>query len=77
MMRYGVIISSLDDVNMYLLIKIATIIKAVRFFSGVITAATKKTIKLFLKIIRFGMISTFISFGGDYYEYHDGKKKKQ
>ena len=59
---------------MHQYIKLATIIKAVRFFSRKITTATKKTINLLLELIRFGMSSTLIYFYGEYYEYHVGEK---
>ena len=62
---------------MYLSIKLSTIKKAVRLFTSKLTAATKKTFNLCLELIRFGMISTFISFDGDYYEYHGGEREEQ
>ena len=46
-------IASVNAINMYLSIKLATIRKAVRFFARKITAATKKTINLFLELIHF------------------------
>ena len=69
-----VTIAPVDDVSMYSTIKIATIRKAVRFFSIKINAATKKTINLFMDFFRFGMISTCIFFSGEYYKYHSGEK---
>ena len=42
----GVTIASVDDVNMYPSIKLATARKVVIFFSRQLTAANKKTIKL-------------------------------
>ena len=63
-----VTISSVDAVNMYPSIKLATIIKAIIFFSRKITTETKNIINLCLELIHFGMSSTLISFGGDYYE---------
>ena len=62
---------------MYPPIKLATIIKAVRYFARKITAETKKNINLFLELIHFGMSSTLISFGGKYYEYHGGEREEQ
>ena len=67
-------IASVDAIYMYLSIKLSTIKKSVRFFARKLIAVTKKTIKLCLELIRFGMISTLISFDTDYYEYHDGEK---
>ena len=57
--------------------KLLTIKKAVRFFARKLTAVTKKTINLFLELIRFRMSSTLISFDGKYYEYHGGEKEEQ
>ena len=71
--RDEVTIASVDAINMYPLIKISTIKKAVRFFARKITAATKKTINLCLEIIPFWMRYTLISFNGEYYEYHGRK----
>ena len=59
-MREEVTIASVDDINMYPSIKIATIKKAVRFFAITLTTATKKTINLCLELIRFGMSSTVL-----------------
>ena len=49
--RDGVKIPSVDDINMYSSIKLATIRNTVRSFARKITAATKKTISLLLKLI--------------------------
>ena len=68
---------SVDCVNIYPSIKLATIRKAVRFFSRRLTAATKNTINLDLDLVRFGVSSTLISFEGGYYEYHGGDNKDQ
>ena len=38
---------------------------------------TKKTINLCLEFIHFGMSSTPISFGGEYYEYNEEEKEEQ
>ena len=62
---------------MYPSIKLATIKKAVIFFSRTLTTATKKTIDICLELIRFGMSSTLIYFYGEYYEYHGGEKEEQ
>ena len=51
--------------------------KAVRFFARKLTAETKKTINLYLELIRFRMRSTFISFDSDYYDYSGGEKEEQ
>ena len=77
LVREEVAIVSVDAINMYPSIKLATIKKAVRFFARTLTAATKKTINLCLELIRFGMSSTLICFDGDYYEYHGGEKAEQ
>ena len=42
-----------------------------------LTAVTKNTIKLLLEFIRSGMISTLISFGGEYYEYNSDENIKK
>ena len=68
---------SVDCVNIYPSIKLATIRKAVRFFSRRLTAATKNKINLDLDLIRFGVSSTLISFEGGYYEYHGVDNKDQ
>ena len=73
-MREEVTIESVDAINIYPSIKLATIKKAVRFFARTLTTATKKTINLCLEIIHFGMRSTLISFDGKYYEYQGDKK---
>ena len=65
--RDGVKISSVDAINMYSSIKLATIIKALIFFTRKVTAATKKTIELCLDLIRFGICTTLISFNRYYY----------
>ena len=72
--RDEVTIASVDTINMYLSTKLSTIKKAVRLFTRKLTAATKKTINLCLELIRFGMSSSLISFDGEYYKYHSGKK---
>ena len=58
-------IVSVDAINMYPSIKIATIRKAVILFARKITAATKKTMILCLEIIHFGISSTLISFDSE------------
>ena len=58
--REEVTIVSVDAINMYPSIKLATIKKAVRFFARTLTTATKKTINLCLELIHFGMSSTLI-----------------
>ena len=63
--------------NMYPSIKFSTIKKAVRFFARKLTTAIKKTINLFLELIRIGMSCTLIYFDGDYYKYHGGQKEEQ
>ena len=77
LVREEVTIASVDDINMYPSIKLATIKKAVRFFTITLTTATKKTINICLELIRFGMSSTLISFDGEYYGYHSGEKEEQ
>ena len=72
-----VTIASVDAINMYSSIKLATIKKEVRFFARKLTSEIKKTINLCLDIIQFGMISTLISFDGEYYEYHGGEREEQ
>ena len=72
--RKGITTSSVDAINMYPSINLATIRKAVRYFARKITKDTKKTINLFLELVHFGMSSTLISFDGEYYEYHRGER---
>ena len=62
---------------MYPSIKLAIIRKAVIYFARKLTKETKKTINLFLELIHFGMSSTLISFGGEYYEYHGVEREEQ
>ena len=66
LVREEVTIVSVDAINIYPSIKLATIKKAVRFFERTLTTATKKTINLCLELIRFGMSSTLICFDGEY-----------
>ena len=68
--RDEVTIASVDAINMYPSIKLATTRKAVRFFARKLTTETKNTINLCLELIHFGMRSTLISFDNEYYEYH-------
>ena len=75
--REEVTIASVGEINMYLSIKIATIRKAVRYFTRKLTRETKKTINLSLDLIYFGMSSTLISFDGEHYEYHGGEKEEK
>ena len=75
--REEVKIASVDAINMYPSIKLATIRKAVRYFARTLTRETKKTINLCLDLIQFGMSSTLISFDGEYYEYHGGEREEQ
>ena len=64
--REDITITSVDAINMYPSIKLATIRKAVRCFTRKLTKETKNTINLCLDLIHFGMSSTLISFGGEY-----------
>ena len=59
-------IASVDAINMYPSIKLATIRKAVKIFARKITRETKKRINICLGLIHFGMRSTLISFDGEY-----------
>ena len=72
-----VAIASMDAINMYSSIKLATIKKAVRFFARKLTSETKKTINLCLDIIQFGISSALISFDEEYYKYHGGEREEQ
>ena len=72
-----VTIASVDVINMYPSIKLATIKKAVRFFARKLTSEVKRTMNLCLDLIQFGMSSTLISFKGEYYKYHGGEKEEQ
>ena len=60
-----VTIASVDAINMYPLIKLATIRTEVRYYARKLTRDTEKTINLCLDIIHFGMNSTLISFDGE------------
>ena len=66
LVREEVTIVSVNAINMYPSIELATIKKAVRFFARTLTTATKKNINLCLELIRFGMSSTLICFDGEY-----------
>ena len=68
--REEVTIASVDAINMYPLIKLATIRKAVRYFARKITRETKTKINLCLDVIQFGISSTLMYSDGKYYEYH-------
>ena len=70
-------ISSVDAINMYPSIKLATIRKAVNVFARKITAEIKMTINLCLELIHFGMSSNLIPFDGKYCEYHGGEREEQ
>ena len=59
--REEVTIASVDAINMYPSIKIATIRKAVIYLAIKLTKETKKTINLLLELIHFRMSSTLIS----------------
>ena len=72
-----VMIASLDAINVYPSIILATIKKAVRFFARKLTSEVKKTINLCLDLIQFGMSSTLISFDGEYYKYHRVEGEEQ
>ena len=71
-----VTIASVDAINMYPSIKLATIKKEVRFFARKLTTEVKKTINLCLDLIQFGMSSTRISFDRWYYEYLGGRERR-
>ena len=75
--RDEVTIVSVDVINMYPSIKLSTIKKAVIFFSRKVTVLTKKTINICLELIRVGIRSTLISFGGEWYKYHSVKTEEQ
>ena len=51
--RNKVTIASFDAIHMYLSIKLSIIKNSVRFFARKLTAATKKTINLYLELIHF------------------------
>ena len=70
-------ITSVDAINIYPSIKLVTIRKVVRSFARKLTTETKKTIKLCLELIHFGMSSTLIYLDGEYYEYHRGEREEQ
>ena len=75
--RDEVKIASVEVINMYPSTKLKTIRKTVIYFVIKLTAEIKKTIKLCLELIHFGMSSTLIYFDGEYYEYHGGEREKQ
>ena len=75
--RDEVKIASVDEINMYASIKLASIRKSVIHFARKLTTETKNTINLYLEIIHFGISSTLISFDNDYYEYHGREKEEQ
>ena len=74
--RDEVTIASVGAFIMYPSIKLSTIKKIMRLFASKLTAATNKTINLCLDLIHIGMISTLVSFDGEYYEYRVGEKEE-
>ena len=56
--RDEVTISSVNNINMYLSIKLSKVKQSVRFFAREITTTTNKTINLCLELICFGMSCT-------------------
>ena len=68
--RDEVTIASVDDINMYMSIKLSTIKKVVNFFARKLTASTSKAINRCLYLVRFVISPTLISFDSEYYEYH-------
>ena len=69
--------ASVYAINIYPLIKLAGIKRAVRYFVRTLTRETKKKINLCLDLIQFGKSSTLISFDREYYEYHGGEREEQ
>ena len=67
-------ILSVDAINMHPSVKLSIIKNAVRLFRIKLTTSTKKKINLCLELIRFGIISTLITYDGNYYKYHGREK---
>ena len=61
---------------MYPSIKIKMTKKETGYFTKRLTTSTKKTINLFLEIIRFEMSSTLISYDGEYCDYQWRENKE-
>ena len=70
-------ILSVDAINMHPSVKLSIIKNAVRLFRIKLTTSTKKKINLCLELIRFGIISTLITYDGNYYKYHGREKYEQ
>ena len=62
-------IASLDIEAMYPSIKFSLVEKAVNHFAANLSSENKKTIKLCLQLIKFGMSNTLLIFLDKYYEY--------
>ena len=69
---FKVTIASINNINMYILIKFSTIKELVKLFSKCLISSAKKTVRLCLYPIHFGLSSTIIHFDEYYYEYHRG-----
>ena len=70
-----VTIASIYAVDMYPYIKLIKVKIAMRYFTKGLTTETKKTIKICLEIISFGMRSTLKYFYVEYYKHHGGEKR--
>eukprot|EP00957_Ditylum_brightwellii_P000349 26897-Ditylum_brightwellii.AAC.1 len=68
---------SLDIVNMYPLVRVKLICKALNHYAKNLPATARETIDLCMDIIQFGMKSTLIQSRGRYYVYQRAAKGKE
>eukprot|EP00957_Ditylum_brightwellii_P067802 5146567-Ditylum_brightwellii.AAC.1 len=67
---------SLDIVNMYPLVRVKLIWKALNFYAKDLPATARETINLCTDIVQFGMKSTLIQFKCQYFLYKGAAKDK-
>eukprot|EP00957_Ditylum_brightwellii_P148789 11327651-Ditylum_brightwellii.AAC.1 len=70
-------IMSLDTVNMYPLVRVKLIRKALNHYAKDFPEESTNTINQCMDIIQFGMKSTLIQFRGKYYVYHRAVKEEE
>eukprot|EP00957_Ditylum_brightwellii_P047219 3586024-Ditylum_brightwellii.AAC.1 len=68
---------SLDIVNMYSLVRVKLIQKALNYYTKNLLATTREAIDLCMGIVQFGMKSTLIQLRGRYYVYKGAAKDKE
>eukprot|EP00957_Ditylum_brightwellii_P057457 4356342-Ditylum_brightwellii.AAC.1 len=75
--RNEVTLMLLDIVNMYPLVRVKLICKALNHYAKNLPATTRETIDLCMDIVQFGMKSTLIQFRGQYFVYQGAAKGKE